>query len=136
MAVVQNGRRPVPAWPLSHQLWTGERRCPARARTHPKLTPFPVGSKSLFHHPPWSHQSLERCGPCANTGVVTYQTHYETLGRGEGFSASSRIRFTSREVLAAMLDETGVEVDEWLGDWRGEARTPTLSEIIPPGRLR
>ena len=39
-------------------------------------------------------------------------------------------------VIAAMLDDAGLEVDQWLGDWRGGARKPTSPEIIPIGRLR
>ena len=72
----------------------------------------------------------------AATGIVTYQTHYQVVESGRSFSASSKIRFTAREALAAMLDEAGLEVDDWLGNWMGEAYQPTSPEIIPVGRLR
>lgn len=72
----------------------------------------------------------------AATGIVTYQTHYRIVESGRSFSASSKIRFTTREALAAILDEVGLEVDEWCGDWRGGAFKPTSPEIIPIGRLR
>jgi SAM-dependent methyltransferase len=72
----------------------------------------------------------------AATGIVTYQTHYQAVESGRCFSASSKIRFTPREAIAANLDEAGLEVDEWLGDWTGEAWTTTSPEIIPLGRLR
>ncbi len=72
----------------------------------------------------------------AATGIVTYQTHYQIVESGRSFSASSKILFTAREALAAMLDEVDLEVDEWLGNWMGEAYQPTSPEIIPVGRLR
>jgi SAM-dependent methyltransferase len=70
----------------------------------------------------------------AATGIVTYQTHYQVVEGGQIFSASSKIRFTAQEAIAAMLDEVGMKVDEWLGDWAGEAYQPTSPEIIPVGR--
>jgi SAM-dependent methyltransferase len=72
----------------------------------------------------------------AATGIVTYQIHYQVVESGRTFSASSKILFTAREALAAMLDEVDLEVDEWLGNWMGEAYQPTSREIIPVGRLR
>jgi hypothetical protein len=71
----------------------------------------------------------------ADTGIVTYQTHYEILAGKRRFSAASKIRFTTREKLAAMLDHAGLEIDEWLGDWNGGAYEPKSREIIPLGRL-
>ena len=70
------------------------------------------------------------------TGIVTYQTHYRVLGSGQRFSAFSRIRFTSREALAARLDNAGLAVEAWLGDWKGGVFDPASPEIIPVGRLR
>ena len=72
----------------------------------------------------------------AATGIVTYETHYEVVASGKTLSASSQIRFTDREVLAAMIADAGLAVDEWLGDWTGGPYTPTGPEIIPIGRLR
>ena len=71
----------------------------------------------------------------AATGIVTYETHYQILESGRTFSASSKIRFTAREELAAMLEEVGLAVDQWLGDWTGEAWESTSRKIIPLGRL-
>ena len=72
----------------------------------------------------------------AATGIVTYQTHYRVVDSGRHISASSEIRFTTREALAAMLDDAGLEVEKWLGDWRGGPCIPTSREIIPTGRQR
>ncbi|WP_287247106.1 hypothetical protein [Mesorhizobium sp.] len=70
------------------------------------------------------------------TGVVTYSTHYEMPGSGRVLSAESKIAFPTKESLAPMLDQTGLVVEEWLGNWRGEPYAPTSPEIIPIGRLR
>lgn len=96
----------------------------------------PDQSRRRFQHPrlgtikAWNDAAQD-----ASTGIVTYQTHYEIVESGECFTASSKIRFTSRELIAAMLDDMGLEVDEWLGDWSGGANSPTSPEIIPIGRL-
>lgn len=95
----------------------------------------PEGSERRIEHPAlgtvkaWNDIAHE-----AATGIVTYQTHYQILESGRSFSASSKIRFTAQEAIAAMLDEVGLEVDEWLGNWMGEAYRPTSPEIIPIGR--
>ena len=70
------------------------------------------------------------------TGIVTYETHYRVIETGQVFSASSQLRFTARDDLAAMLDEAGLVVDDWLGDWAGGPCGPVSKEIIPVGRLR
>lgn len=72
----------------------------------------------------------------AATGIVTYHTHYRALESGRTFTASSRIRFTPREVLEALLEETGLAVERWLGDWAGGPCTAGSKELIPIGRLR
>lgn len=72
----------------------------------------------------------------AATGIVTYQTHYRIPASGREISAASQIRFITREKLATLLDQAGLEVEAWLGDWKGGAYEPTSREIIPVGRLR
>ena len=72
----------------------------------------------------------------AAAGIVTYQTHYRIEETGRHFSETSKIRFTARGPLAAVLDDAGLEVGEWLGDWRGGTFEATSREIIPLGRLR
>lgn len=57
-------------------------------------------------------------------------------GSGRVLSAESKIAVPTKERLAQMLDQTGLVVEEWLGNWRGEPYAPTSPEIIPIGRLR
>jgi len=72
----------------------------------------------------------------AETGIVTYETHYRARSGGRHWSASSRIRFTGREALGRRLDEAGLAAKVWLGDWYGAAYNSASSEIIPLGGLR
>lgn len=72
----------------------------------------------------------------AATGIVTYRTHYRVVESGRRLSASSQIKFTTREALASMLDHAGLAVEDWLGDWQGGAWVPESPEIIAVGRLR
>lgn len=72
----------------------------------------------------------------AGTSIVTYGTYYQVLESGQRFSASSKIRFTEREDLAALLDDAGLAVDQWLGDWHGAACDATSPDFIPIGGLR
>jgi hypothetical protein len=70
------------------------------------------------------------------TGVVTYSTHYALPESGRVLSAESKIAFPSNESLATMLDEAGLVVETWLGNWQGEPYDQRSPEIIPIGRLR
>ena len=70
------------------------------------------------------------------TGVVTYSTFYEIPGGRSVLGAESKIAFPEKEDLAEMLDEAGLLVERWLGDWDGEPYVATSAEIIPIGRLR
>jgi SAM-dependent methyltransferase len=72
----------------------------------------------------------------AATGIVTYSTHYEIPGGGPILGALSKIAFPAKEYLAGMLDEAGLQVEQWLGDWQGEPYVATSAEIIPIGRRR
>jgi len=72
----------------------------------------------------------------AATGVVSYSTFYEIPGGGrQVLAAESKIAFPEKDDLAAMLDEAGLLVEQWLGDWEGEPYVATSPEIIPIGRL-
>ena len=71
----------------------------------------------------------------AATGIVTYGTYYR-LGSGELLAAKSQIRFTPQDHLAKLIAEAGLTVDQWRGDWQGNAYTPDSKEIIPLGRTR
>ncbi len=95
----------------------------------------PEQSKRRLDHPglggveAWTDVAYD-----AATGIVTYWTHYRIERSGELFGAESRIRYTDREPLAAMLADQGLEVERWLGDWTGGACGPASPEIIPLGR--
>jgi SAM-dependent methyltransferase len=96
----------------------------------------PDRSRRAFEHPGLGAvEAWNDIAHDAATGIVIYQTHYRVLASDRHFSAASKIRFTNRERLAAMLDRAGLAVDEWLGDWTGGACEPTSREIIPVGRL-
>jgi len=69
------------------------------------------------------------------TGIVTYETHYRIIASGRHFMASSRIRFTPKEELEALIAEAGLHVTRWLGDWQESPWTPASKEIIPLGGL-
>lgn len=70
------------------------------------------------------------------TGVVTYETHYEVVDTGRRFSAASKIAFPTKDMLTALIEEAGLAVDLWMGDWQGNGFTPETPEIIPIGRRR
>jgi len=72
----------------------------------------------------------------AASGIVTYHTHYRIADSGRQYAASSDIRFTDRDSLTDMLNDAGLAVDEWLGDWDGGPCGPASPEFIPIGRLR
>ncbi|MGJ4858860.1 trans-aconitate 2-methyltransferase [Labrys sp. KB_33_2] len=70
------------------------------------------------------------------TDIVTYGTHYRILAEGRMLSSHSRIAFASRSELEQALDEAGLEVEAWYGDWERRPCTPTSPDFIPLGRLR
>jgi SAM-dependent methyltransferase len=97
----------------------------------------PEPSMRAFEHPTLG--TVEAWNDVAHdpaTGIVTYQTHYHVAACGRHLCAASKIRFTPRDRLAALLDEAGLAVDAWLGDWTGGAYAADSPEIIPVGRLR
>ena len=96
----------------------------------------PKPSMRRFDHPSLGAVEAWNDIDCdATTGIVTYQTHYRIIASDRHYSAASKIQFTNQERLAALLDEAGLKVDEWLGDWKGGAHEPTSPEIIPVGGL-
>ncbi|QKD01432.1 class I SAM-dependent methyltransferase [Mesorhizobium loti] len=72
----------------------------------------------------------------AVTGIVTYSTFYEIPGGDKILGAESKIAFPAKEDLARMLNEAGLLVEQWLGNWHGESYVDSAPEIIPIGRLR
>lgn len=95
----------------------------------------PQDSRRMVDHP--RHGAVESWNDYAHdpaTGIVTYGTYYR-LPNGELLAAKSRIRFTLKEHIAALVDETGLTVDRWQGNWQGNDFLPESKEIIPLGRL-
>ncbi len=93
------------------------------------------GAMRKFEHP--SLGTVERWSDAVRdeaVGIVTYKTYYRIVASDRHLCAASKIRFTPRDRLAAMVDEAGLVVDEWLGDWKGGAFGPASREIIPVGR--
>ncbi len=97
----------------------------------------PGETQRVFEHPElgpvtsWNDVSQD-----AATGIVTYETCYRTETNGEVFTASSKIAFPDQGLLAQMMDETGLEIEHWLGDWQGTPYYGMAPEIIPLGRLK
>lgn len=98
----------------------------------------PEKSERLIEHPmlgqvlAWNDVAHDSA-----TGVVTYGTYYKTLAESRLYSARSRIAFPTREQLASMIEDAGLVVETWLGDWSGSIPcAPTAPEIIPIGTLQ
>jgi SAM-dependent methyltransferase len=70
------------------------------------------------------------------SGIVTYRTYYQIIAEGRIHSSQSKIAFPSREQLCLLIEEAGLEVERWMGDWSGAPWRPQAAEIIPLGRLR
>jgi SAM-dependent methyltransferase len=66
--------------------------------------------------------------------IVTYWTFYRASD-GRVWEAQSRIRFASKSTIGARIEEAGLRVDRWLGNWRGDQWAPEAKEIIPVGGL-
>lgn len=71
----------------------------------------------------------------ATQSIVTYQTNYQIASSQQGFRADSKIKFTPKTQISDLIDEAGLTVDTWLGDWLGTAFSDTSADIIPVGRL-
>lgn len=66
------------------------------------------------------------------THIVTYETIYQSDSGGIQ-KATSRIRFATQFDIAARIDEAGLRVERWLGDWTGTPWSTQANEIIPMG---
>ena len=97
----------------------------------------PGETRRVFEHPDlgpvtsWNDVSQD-----AATGIVTYETYYRTDANGDVFTASSKIAFPGQGNLVQMMDEAGLEIEQWLGDWQGTPYSSKSPEIIPLGRLQ
>lgn len=96
----------------------------------------PEGSRRSLAHP--SLGAVEAWNDAAQdpeTGIVTYRTHYRVAASGETFSAASKLRFTDKAALTALLAEAGLRAERWLGDWQGGPCSEDAPELIPIGGL-
>ncbi|MBN8245077.1 class I SAM-dependent methyltransferase [Nitratireductor aquimarinus] len=90
-----------------------------RRFTHPKHGEVEAWNESVFDD---------------ETQILSYRNSYRVLKSGEVHTATARIRYTPMHVIAALLDDCGLTVDRWLGDWTGRPLEPASREIIPLGR--
>lgn len=104
----------VKAW----QNWTPDQS--TRQIVHPQYGHVDVWSDARFD---------------ASQNIVTYQTHYQIASSQQDFRADSKIKFTPKDQISDLIDEAGLTVDTWLGDWQGTAFNDTSADIIPIGRL-
>lgn len=71
----------------------------------------------------------------AETGIVTYETHYEIRATGKRLSAASHIAFPDKAELETLITQAGLRTERWLGDWEGGDWREGAKEIIPLGTL-
>jgi SAM-dependent methyltransferase len=96
----------------------------------------PDDSMRLLEHPRFGTVAAWNDVACdPETGIVTYETHYEVRATGKRLSAASRIAFPDKIELEALIAEAGLRVEHWLGDWQGSAWQPGARELIPLGTL-
>lgn len=69
-----------------------------------------------------------------DTGIVTYTTHYLIEATRQELSAASKILFTPKERIAALIASAGLCAERWAGDWQGGSWHELAAEIIPIGR--
>jgi SAM-dependent methyltransferase len=97
----------------------------------------PTQSLRYFKHP--SLGDIEACNDArhqADTGIVSYDTFYRVVADDRRFSSQSKIAFPSRERIASQIEQAGLVVSQWLGDWTGTRYSQSSPEIIPVGALR
>ena len=68
------------------------------------------------------------------TQVLSFTNAYKDLESGQVFSAPSQIKYTAKEKLHQLLQDAGLRVETWLGEWTGEPFHAASREIIPIGR--
>jgi SAM-dependent methyltransferase len=97
----------------------------------------PEQSRRVIEHPRvgrvavWNDASQDPA-----SGIVTYRTYYQIIADGRIHSSQSQIAFPSCERLSLLIEEAGLEVERWMGDWSGVPWRRQAAEIIPLGRPR
>jgi SAM-dependent methyltransferase len=96
----------------------------------------PAQSRMSFMHPRlggiegWHDVTFDDA-----VGIATYGTTYAVQASGESRRTEARIAFPSREDIATVLNDAGLRVVQWLGDWDGRLWSESELEIIPVGTL-
>lgn len=97
----------------------------------------PQTSAHAFSHPQlgeveaWNDSHFD-----ASLQIVTYETFYRLCGTGEVLHApASRIAFPSKQHLTGLIQDSGLGIERWLGDWRGGILQENSAELIPLGGL-
>jgi SAM-dependent methyltransferase len=97
----------------------------------------PQTSAQTFSHPQlgdveaWNDAHFD-----ASTQIVTYETYYRLCASREVLHApASRIAFPSKQQLDRLIQDSGLGIERWLGDWWGGALQEHSPELIPIGGL-
>jgi len=70
------------------------------------------------------------------TAIVTYRTHYEITATEEIMAADAEIKFTPLNTLKSLINDAGLIVDHWHGDWAGSLLVTRSADFIAVGRRR
>jgi hypothetical protein len=103
----------------------------ARNRWTPDQSPRVIQHPRVGRVAAWNDVSQDPA-----SGIVTYRTYYPSIADGPARSSQSQIAFPSREQLSLLIEEAGLEVERWTGDWSGAPWRPQAAGIIRLGRLR
>jgi SAM-dependent methyltransferase len=94
----------------------------------------PETSLHTFDHPTLGHvEAWDDCVFDPATQIVTYEWFYRLATGDVAHAPASRIAFASRQIIETELNEAGLQVTRWLGDWDGSAISDSSIEIIPIG---
>ncbi|MEP3276077.1 MAG: class I SAM-dependent methyltransferase [Stappiaceae bacterium] len=94
----------------------------------------PENTRATRHHP--DHGLVEHWKDAQFNeadGVVTYGTFYR-LESGKLISGYSQIAFAAKDEIAQLLEQAGLSVDRWIGDYVGGEFGSGSPEIIPLGK--
>lgn len=96
----------------------------------------PELSRATLHHAAYGEVSVwNDVARDQDTGIVTYQTHYEVAATGTRHSASARIAFLALEEVMELLEAAGLRVASMLGEWDGSPWHANAREIVIVGGL-
>lgn len=68
-------------------------------------------------------------------GILTYKNGFRIVATGESHSAEAQILYTEQALIAEMIEQVGLRVETWYGDWLGIEFANDTKEVIPFGRL-